>query len=88
MTDETPPTNELIERLSARLSPEAREVQEELDALTDTLDVDAPVAEVEARIEEAIELMAALPEDDRLLLSQNAQLKGRAYERRGAGPLP
>ncbi len=71
MTDETPPTNELIERLSARLSPEAREVQEELDALTDTLDVDAPVVEVEARIEEAIELMAALPEDDRLLLSQS-----------------
>jgi hypothetical protein len=86
--DETPPTNELIDRLVARLSPEAREVHEELDAIADTLDVDAPAAEVEARMEEAIGLMAALHEDDQLLLQQIAQLKGRAYERRGAGPLP
>ena len=83
MTEEAPPTNELIERLMARLSPEAREVQEELDAIADTLGVDAPAAEVEVRTEEAIALMAALPEDDQLLLQQIAQLKGRAYERRG-----
>lgn len=83
MTEEAPPTNELIERLMARLSPEAREVQEELDAIADTLDVDAPAAEVEVRTEEAIVLMAALPEDDQLLLQQITQLKGRAYERRG-----
>ena len=81
--DETATTNELIDRLVARLSPEARDVQEELDAIADNLDVDAPAAEVEARMEEAIALMAALPEDDQLLLQQIAQLKGRAYERRG-----
>jgi hypothetical protein len=81
--ENTPPTNELIERLIARLSPEAREAQDELDALTDTLDADAPAAEVEARMEEAIGLMAALPEDDQLLIAQIAQLKARARESQG-----
>lgn len=81
--DETPPTNELIERLTARLSPEGRAVQDEVDAITDTLDADTPEAEVEGRMDEVADLMAALPEDDRLLLSQIAQLKGRAYDERG-----
>ena len=80
--DETPPTNELIERLTARLSPEAREVQAEVDAAADTRDADTPAAEVEARMDDVVALMAALPEDDRLLLQQIAQLKGRAYDER------
>jgi hypothetical protein len=82
MMEETPPTNELIDRLMARLSPEAWTVQEKLDALTDTLDAGAPEVEVEARMDEAIDLMAALPEDDQMLLQQIAQLKAREHERR------
>ena len=80
MPEETPPTNELIERLTARLSPEAREVREELEALTGTLDADAAL---EARIDEALEHMGHLPQEDQSLLSQIAQLRARAHERRG-----
>ncbi len=78
--DETPPTNELIERLTAKLSPEGREVQEELEVLTGTLDANV---EMEARIEEALAHMDHLSEEDQNLLSQIAQLKARAHESRG-----
>ncbi len=78
--DETPPTKELIERLTARLSPEGREVQEELEVLTGTLDADTAL---EARIAEALAHMGHLPEEDQSLLSQIAHLKARAHERRG-----
>lgn len=81
--DETPPTNELIERLTGRLSPEGREVQEELEVLTGTLDANMAEAEVEARIDEAIAHMGHLPEEDQNLLSQIAQLKSRTHESRG-----
>jgi hypothetical protein len=77
--DETPPTNELIEQLTARLSPEGREVQEQLEVLTGTLDASA---DVEARIDEAIAHMGRLPEEDQNLLSQIARLKARAYGQR------
>lgn len=78
--DETPPTNELIERLTAKLSPAGREVQEELEVLTGTLDANA---EVEARIDGALAHMDHLSEEDQNLLSQIAQLKAHAHERRG-----
>ncbi len=78
--DETPPTNELIERLTAKLSPAGREVQQELEVLTGTLDASA---EMEARIDEALAHMDHLSEEDQNLLSQIAQLKARAHERRG-----
>jgi hypothetical protein len=78
--DETPTTNELIDSLTARLSPEGREVQEELEVLTGTLDADTAL---EARIDEALAHMGHLPEEDQSLLSQIAQLKARAHERRG-----
>ncbi|MDP9475609.1 MAG: hypothetical protein M3R38_07950 [Actinomycetota bacterium] len=77
--DETPSTNELIERLTAKLSPAGREVQEELEVLTGTLDASA---DVEARIDEAIAHMGRLPEEDQNLLSQIARLKSRAYGQR------
>ena len=78
--DETPTTNALIDSLTARLSPEGREVQEELEVLTGTLDADTAL---EARIDEALAHMGHLPEEDQSLLSQIAQLKARAHERRG-----
>ncbi len=78
--DETPPTNELIERLTAKLSPAGREVQEELEVLTGTLDANV---EMEARIDEALAHMDHLSEEDQNLLSQIAQLRARAHERRG-----
>ena len=78
--DETRPTNELIERLTAKLSPAGREVQEELEVLTGTLDANA---EMEARIDEALAHMGHLSEEDQTLLSQIAQLKARAHESRG-----
>ncbi len=78
--DETPPTNELIERLTAKLSPAGREVQEELEVLTGTLDANV---EMEARIDEALAHMDHLSEEDQNLLSQIAQLRARAHESRG-----
>jgi len=71
--------NELIERLTARLSPEGREVQEELEVLTGTLDANADVG---ARIDEALAHMGRLSEEDQGLLSQIAQLRSQAYGRR------
>ncbi len=80
--EETPPTNELIERLAARLSPEGREVQAELDAVAGTLDADMPKEGILALADRAVARMGALPERDRDLLEQIAQLKARVHERR------
>ncbi len=81
--NETPPTNELVESLIGRLSPEGRKVQAELDAIMDTLDPDTLEDEGEALMEQAMDRMERLPEEDRALLQQIARLKARAYEQRG-----
>lgn len=79
--EETPPTNELVERLAERLSPEAREVRDELDAVVDNLE-DAPEENFEAVADKAVVRMNGLPEKDQSLLQQIAHLKARAYEHR------
>jgi hypothetical protein len=70
--ENTPPTNELIERLTRSLSPEGREILERVEAL-------APVAEPDpASPEPAVALVESLPDADRAVIYGIMGLKARA----------
>jgi hypothetical protein len=87
MTDETPPTNELIERLTAKLSPAGRRALEELDtlgdALADTENIDTMTPETQDRLGAVVNFTDALGAEDRQLIARIAELTGRAYDERG-----
>jgi hypothetical protein len=73
--ENTPPTNELIERLTESLSPKGREILERIDSL-------APAAETDpADPEPAVALIESLPDADRTAINRIMGLKARAYER-------
>lgn len=76
--DDTPPTNELIERLTARLSPAGREVERELQLLTPE-GATTPDAELKARAREAAKLADGLPDADRDLIKRIMELRATAY---------
>lgn len=77
MTDRVPPTNDLIERLTESLSPEARGILERVEALE-------PVAETDpADPELAVALIESLPDEDRATIYRIVELKARAYQRQG-----
>jgi hypothetical protein len=77
--ENTPPTNELIERLTRSLSPEAHEILERVEAL-------APIAETDpADPEPAVALIESLPDADRTAIYRIMGLKARAYHHRGEG---
>jgi hypothetical protein len=80
------PTNDLIAQLEGGLSSEGRRALGELIALEEKLanteSVESMMPDTEASLDEALEVLGALPERDRGLVSQILQLRGRAYEGR------
>jgi hypothetical protein len=70
--ENTPPTNELIERLTESLSPNGREILERIESL-------APAGETDpADPEPAVALIESLPDADRTAISRIMGLKARA----------
>ncbi len=80
--DETSPTNELIERLAGRLSPEGRETLEDLDvfgsAFVETGGTAGMAPETLAGMEGIMDRLETLPEEDQALIGRIVQLKQQA----------
>ncbi len=76
------PTNDLIVQLERQLSPAGRRALEDINAL------ELRFATIEGAagpsVEEALDILDALSDRDRELVSQILQLRGRAYEERAA----
>ena len=76
------PTNDLIVQLARQLSPAGRRALEDINAL------ELRFATIEGAagpsVEEALDILDALSDRDRELVSQILQLRGRAYEERAA----
>lgn len=78
--DDTPPTNELIERLTARLSPAGREVERKMRALAPGADTPpAEDAELKARARETAKLADGLSGTDRSLINRIMGLRAQAH---------
>ncbi len=75
-------TNDLIVQLERQLSPAGRRALEDINAL------ELRFATIEGAagpsVEEALDILDALSDRDRELVSQILQLRGRAYEERAA----
>ena len=81
--DYQPPTNELIQRLEASLSPPAREIHEEMQAAIEAAaNGEMPEMGIESRLAEAMARAETLPEAEREAISRIASLKARALDRR------
>jgi hypothetical protein len=85
--DHTPPTNELIERLEARLSPAGNKALEELKVLetkfANTEGAESMPPDRVPGMDEALEVLGPLSDKDRALVSQILQLRARAHEEQG-----
>ena len=79
------PTNDLIAQLEGRLSADGRRALENLNALE--LRFATTVGTDGSSLEEAHDVLDALSDRDRELVSQILQLRGRTYEERAAGYL-
>ena len=79
------PTNDLIAQLEGRLSADGRRALENLNALE--LKFATTVGTDGSSLEEAHDVLDALSDRDRELVSQILQLRGRTYEERAAGYL-
>jgi hypothetical protein len=79
------PTNDLIAQLEGRLSADGRRALEDLNALE--LRFATTGGTDGSTLEEAHDVLDALSDRDRELISQILQLRGRAYEERAAGYL-
>ena len=79
------PTNDLIAQLEGRLSADGRRALENLNALE--LRFSTTVGTDGSSLEEAHDVLDALSDRDRELVSQILQLRGRTYEERAAGYL-
>jgi hypothetical protein len=84
--ENTPPTNELIERLVERLSPEGRTALEELDilgaGLAETESEESMAPEMERHLEGVMDRVNALSDEEQQIIAQILQLSARAHESR------